>query len=48
MLEEVLAEAEAAEGSELGPVDNDWAHQVLQEATKVWRAWHGRFAKAVW
>jgi hypothetical protein len=35
MLEEILAEADAAEDLELGPVDNEWAQQVLQQATKV-------------
>ncbi len=34
MREEILAEAEDAEDLELGP-DNEWAQQVLQQATKV-------------
>jgi hypothetical protein len=29
IVEEILTEAEAAEGLEPGPVDNNWAKQVL-------------------
>jgi hypothetical protein len=35
VLEEILAEAEAAENPEPGPVDSEWAQEVLQQATKV-------------
>jgi hypothetical protein len=35
ILEEILVNAEAAEGLELGPVDNERAQQALWQATKV-------------
>jgi hypothetical protein len=35
ILEEILIKAETTEGSELGPVDNQWARQALWQATKV-------------
>ncbi len=35
VLEKILAEAEAAEYPEPGPIDTDWTRQVLRQATKV-------------